>query len=132
MANNYQGYLLKVNGNMIPRGYFTDYSSTPYQRQESDAQVDQLGYLHRATMPHARTTVKFTTRILTLDEKIDLQNRMGYSSSLQRRVNVVYWNDEINAYSSGDFYLPDVEFSVMDFDDNTIQYNPISFELIEY
>ena len=131
MANNYQGYVLKINGNVIPRGYFTDYSSTPYQRQEADAQVDQNGYLHRATMPHDRTSIRFTTRILELDEKISLQNMMGYSSSRQREVSVVYWNDEINNYCSGTFYLPDVEFSVMDFDDNKIYYNPISFELVE-
>lgn len=132
MANSYRGYLLKVNGNEIPRTYYTDYSTVPYQRQEADAQVDQDGHLHRSTMPHARTTIKFTTHILTLDEKIRLQNLMGYSSSAQRRVDVNYWNDETNSYKSGSFYLPDIEFSVMDFNDDTIYYNPISFELIEY
>ena len=132
MANNYEGWILKINGNVIPGSYFTDYSSTPDQRQESDAQVDQSGVLHRATMPHTRSSIRFTTHILTLDEKIDLQNRMGYASSHQRNVYVEYWNDESNSYYSGTFYLPDVEFSVMDFNADTILYNPISFELIEY
>ena len=132
MANNYEGWILKINGNVIPGNYFTDYSSTPSQRQESDAQVDQTGVLHRATMPHTRSSIRFTTHILTLDEKIDLQNRMGYAASHQRTVYVEYWNDETNSYYSGTFYLPDVEFSVMDFNADTILYNPISFELIEY
>nr|WP_316621077.1 DUF6711 family protein [uncultured Ruminococcus sp.] len=132
MANSYQGYILKINGNVIPREYFTDYETTPDQRQEADAQVDQNGYLHRATMPHTRTSIRFNTRIgLTLDEKIDLQERMGYADDLHRDVEVVYWNDESNAYDSGTFYLPDITFSIMDFDDDTIHYNPISIELIE-
>ena len=132
MANNYDGYLLYINGHEIPSRYLTEYSTTPLQRQEADAQVDQNGYLKRSTMPHTRTTIKFTTHILALDEKIDLQSRIGYPPDLQRTVNVEYWNDEINDYSSGTFYLPDVEFSVMDADSDTIYYNPISFELIEY
>ena len=130
--NNYKGYLLKFGGTILPNHYFTDYSSTPAQRQEADAQVDQNGHLHRETMPHKRSSIRFTTHFLTLDEKIDLQSIMGYSGSLQRRVNVTYWNDETNDYSNADFYLPDVEFSVQDASDTDIQYNPISFELIEY
>ena len=68
---------------------------------------------------------------LTVDEKIDLQERMGYADNLHRDVEVVYWNDETNSYYSGTFYLPDITFSIMDFDDDTIHYNPISLELIE-
>ena len=40
--------------------------------------------------------------------------------------------DEDNHWMRFFFYIPDVEFSVMDASSNDIQYNPITFELIEY
>lgn len=99
---------------------------------ESDAQRDQNGNLHRATLPNTKTSIKFTTHILDLTEKITLQNLMNYSNSVQRKVQVTFWNDEINDYSTSWFYIPDIEFTVMDASTNDIKYNPITVELIEY
>ena len=133
MANNYQGYLVKFGASgIIPLHYIMEYSSTPCQRMEADAQRDQNGNLHRTTMPNFKTSIKLTTHILTLDEKITFQNLIGYSISAQRKVQVTYWNDEINNYSTSWFYLPDIQFTVMDASATDIKYNPITIELIEY
>lgn len=134
MANNYQGYLLKFGNTIMPNKYFLEYSSTPNQRMESDAQRDQLGDLHRTTLPHHKSSVTFSTHILPLDEKIRFQNIINnaITNSLQRRVSVTYWNDETNSYHSGSFYIPDIEFQVIDADATNIEYNPITVELIEY
>ncbi len=101
---------------------------------ESDAQRDQLGDLHRTTLPHHKTSIRFSTHILSLDEKINFQTIINnaITNSTQRRVSVTYWNDETNSYYSGSFYIPDIEFQVMDADAKNIEYNPISVELIEY
>ena len=53
-------------------------------------------------------------------------------NTVQRKCYVTYWNDETNSYDSGYFYIPDIEFSVMDASKTDIRYNPISIELIEY
>ena len=134
MANNYKGYLIKFGSTIMPNGYFSEYSSTPNQRMESDAQRDQLGDLHRTTLPHSKTSISFSTHILSLDEKINFQNIINnaMTNSLQRRVPVTYWNDETNNYYTGVFYIPDIEYQVMDANSTTIMYNPITVELIEY
>lgn len=132
--SNYKGYLLKFGSTVMPNKYFLEYSSTPNQRMESDAQRDQLGDLHRTTLPHHKTSITFSTHILSLDEKINFQNIINgaMTNSLQRRVPVTYWNDETNSYKTGSFYIPDIEFQVIDADANNIEYNPITVELIEY
>lgn len=132
--SNYKGYLLKFGSTVMPNKYFLEYSSTPNQRMESDAQRDQLGDLHRTTLPHHKTSITFSTHILSLNEKINFQNIINgaMTNSLQRRVPVTYWNDETNKYCSGSFYIPDIEFQVIDADANNIEYNPITVELIEY
>lgn len=132
--SNYKGYLLKFGNTIMPNNYFSEYSSTPNQRMESDSQRDQLGDLHRATLPHCKTSISFSTHILSLDEKINFQNiiNSAMTNSLQRRVSVTYWNDETNTYCSGSFYIPDIEFQAMDANSTTIMYNPITVELIEY
>lgn len=132
--SNYQGYLLKFGNTVMPNKYFLEYSSTPNQRMESDAQRDQLGDLHRTTLPHHKSSITFSTHILSLNEKIRFQNIINgaMTNSLQRRVPVTYWNDETNNYCSGSFYIPDIEFQVIDADATNIEYNPITVELIEY
>ena len=90
--------------------------------------------MQRKTLSNHKTNITFSTHILFLDDKIKIQNiiNKGIVNSTQRKCKVEYWNDEENKYKEGYFYIPDVEFSVMDASSNDIQYNPITFELIEY
>ena len=134
MANNYNGYLLKFGGRVMPNGYITDYSSVPNRRSESNAETDLNGVLLRTTLPHTRTTITLTTHILHLDEKIAFQSIIngGIVNADQRKAYVEYWNDETNSYSTGYFYIPDIEFRTLDASANDITYAPITVELIEY
>lgn len=134
MANNYNGFLLRFGSLSFPNNYFLEYTSTPDQRLDTDAERDNTGYLHRSTLPNGKTSITFSTHILTLDEKIAMQNvfRSGLVNSTQRRYRVTYWDDETNSYKTSDFYMPDISYKVMDADDTTIRYNPITIELIEY
>lgn len=134
MANNYKGYLLKFGNKIMPNGYFTEYSSTPDQRLESSAERDNTGYLQRSTLPNGKTSIKFSTHILHLNEKIAFQNIINLSvqNETQRKCLVTFWDDEINNYKTSYFYIPDIEYQVIDASETDIIYNPISIELIEY
>lgn len=132
--SNYKGYLLKFENTEFPNNYFAEYSSTPDQRMDNDAERDDNGSLQRSTLPTGKTSITFSTHILHLNEKINMQNiiNSGIVNTVQRKCYVTYWNDETNSYDSGYFYIPDIEFSVMDASKTDILYNPISIELIEY
>lgn len=132
--SNYKGFLLKFGNTKFPNGYFAEYSSTPDQRIDTDAERDDNGNLQRTTLPTGKTSITFSTHILHLDEKINMQNIINSAivNTAQRKCYVTYWNDETNSYDSGYFYIPDIEFSIMDADKTDIRYNPISIELIEY
>ncbi|MEE1218591.1 MAG: DUF6711 family protein [Ruminococcus sp.] len=134
MANNYKGYLLKFGENVLPNNYFVEYSSTPNQRLDSDAERDNSGNLHRTTLPNGKTSILFSTHILHLEDKINLQKIINYSivNDAQRKCFIEYWDDEKNNYNSGYFYIPDIEYKIMDASNTDIIYSPISIELIEY
>lgn len=119
---------------MFPNRYFLEYSSTPDQRLETDADRDNTGYLHRSTLPNGKTSLVFSTHIMDLDEKIALQQifKSGLLNFTQRKYRVTYWNDETNDYDTGEFYMPDITYKVMDANESTILYNPITIELTEY
>lgn len=134
MSNNYNGYLLKFGSNIMPNNYFIEFSSTPDQRLESNAERDNTGELQRATLPNGKTSIKLSTHIMSLEEKINFQNIINLSivNEIQRKCRVTFWDDEINNYKTSFFYIPDIEYQIMDADGSGITYNPISVELIEY
>lgn len=47
-------------------------------------------------------------------------------------VDVEYWDDENSDYSSGTFYLPDIEFKYKQLKEDGIIYGGIRIALIEY
>lgn len=132
--SNYNGYLLKFGDQVFPNSYFLEYSSTPDQRLDTDADRDNTGYLHRSTLPDGKTSIVFSTHIMELDDKIAMQQifHSGLLNFTQRKYLVTYWNDETNDYDTGEFYMPDIKYTAMDADDSTIRYNPITITLTEY
>lgn len=132
--NNYAGYLIKFGNTVMPNSYFLEFSSTPGRITDEDAGTDQTGRLWRSPLPHKRTTVKFSTHIMELDDKIAFQNiiQNAITNTAENAVEITYWNDKTNSYSTATVYIPDIEFSIKDADAETILYNPISVELIEY
>lgn len=135
--SNYNGYLLRFGETVFPNHYILEYSSTPEQRMEVTAERDNRGTLHRSTIPVGKTSIRFSTHIMSLEEKITMQNIIMEAIRVhgifeERKCYVQYWNDETNGYDSGWFYIPDIEYQVMDADADNIRYYPISIELIEY
>lgn len=124
----YKGYLLKVNGSEVPKGLIAGFSSIPNRQQDKNSYTDNDGLTHRNILPHTKTTIKLMTGFLTLTEKSKLKSLFP----AREYVAMEYWNDEKEIYSNGIFYVPDVEYEVLDYNDREIFYRPISFEFIEY
>jgi hypothetical protein len=132
----YEGYLIAFGGYILPNSYLIQkgYSTTPNQRTELSATRDNNNYLCRVTSPNHKTTIKLTTGVLHLSDKLAIQSIMakGLVNEVERKYSVTYYNDETDSYSTGFFYMPDVTYPVIDTLGNDIIYSSISFELIEY
>ena len=81
-------YLLKFGNTEFPNNYFAEYSSTPDQRMDNDAERDDNGSLQRSTLPTGKTSITFSTHILHLNEKINMQNiiNSGIVNTVQRKM----------------------------------------------
>lgn len=136
--SNFKGYYLKFGNTIFPHKYLAQEPTlTPNQRTEAEAYRDANNDLHRITIDNYKTKMEFTTiEGLTIEDKLIIQNAMdsGLINQVERKYRVTYWNDEINDYSTGDFYIPDVSYVPHHIDRyrQTIVYNPVSFTLIEY
>lgn len=135
----YKGYLLKFGGTPLPNKYlaYDSYTITPNQRTEIAAYRDQnTNKLHRETIPFFKTKIDCETHVMYEDEKIEFQSilRSGLVNAIERKYNVEYYDTEENAYKTGEFYIPDTEFKIINVDDveNTILFNKARLALIEY
>lgn len=137
-GSDFKGWLMKFGSKVLPNKYlaYDDYTATPNQRTEVEAYRDLNNLLHRSTSPNFKTKIDFNTRPLYLSEKIEMQSvfTSGLIDRAQRKYNVTYWDDEQNTYKSGVFYMPDVEYKIINVDEetNNILYNKLRFALIEY
>ena len=129
---SYSGYLLKLNGITLPNSYIKrdTYACTPKQHLDSDAWTDANGKLVRSVLPHKRTSIEFETKMLSLADKTALQAILPTNSRVT--ISVIYWNDQTNTYSTGTFYMADVQYRIYAANGSKITYNPIKIELTEY
>lgn len=134
--SNFKGYLLKFGDTVFPHKYLAQNPKlTPYQRTEAEAYRDANNDLHRITINNHKSKLEFTiVEGITLEDKIQIKSVMenGLIDEVQRKYSVTYWNDDINAYSTGEFYVPDIQYSIRKITDKTIIYESVTFELIEY
>lgn len=133
---------LKTIGNTVyltfPHKYIAldSWSTTPNQREEIKAyRDDNSRNLHRVTAAGRKTAIKFTTRpYLTLAEKQEIQTffTSHETSAAERKIEILFWNEESNSYKSGFFYRPNMEFKIFQIWADTIKYKAFEFNLVEY
>jgi hypothetical protein len=131
----YAGYLLKVNGVIIPNKYILmgSYKPTPHQETDLDSYLDGDGYLDRSVLPHDRTKIEFNTiPYMTLSDKMEMQTLLPTSRKKRIKLTVEYWDDENNSYDIGDFYVPPIEYIINDASDTDIIYDSLRIALIQY
>lgn len=123
---------------MFPNKYiqFNSWSSTPNQREEIKAyRDDNTRNLTRITAAGKKSVFSFKVRgNLHLDEKIEIQKFFtDYEiDPEQRKINLVFWDDEKNVYRQGTFYRPNMPFPIVKITDDDIIYGEMQIDCIEY
>lgn len=138
----FEGYLFKYygasNSNAFPLQYINEstWDSTPNQREEIKAyRDDNTRDLTRVTAAGRKTIFSFETREgLHLADKQAIQSYFTSheTDADQRKIRLTYWNDEENAYKSGYFYRPNMNFKIKQIKDSDIIYDSLKFEFVEY
>lgn len=111
---------------------------TPNQMQDIDSYVNGNGKLKRTVLQHSRTKMEWSTPYLTYEDKVKLlaliNNAFKYGSGIadQRKCHVRYYNDLKDDYETGDFYIPDIQFSYHSIYAGKPLYLPIRIAFIEY
>lgn len=138
--SNFKGYLLRATktNTIFPNKYIAleSWSSTPCAREEIKAyRDDNTRALTRITAQGTKSKWSFTTKPkLHLADKMAIQNffTSNETNSLERKINLEYWNDESNSYQTGDFYRADIEFTIYKISSDDIIYNEITITGVEY
>ena len=131
---------LKTGANYVefPLTYMKaeSYKVTPNQRMESSANRATTGVLHRTTVTHTASKIDFNTPPLTNSEVNAIHTLLSnaYTDSLQRKLDLRYYDPSSDSYKTGTFYVPDVDYEINRIEKsvNRIHYNPIRFAFIEY
>ena len=138
--SNFEGWLIKFGEQIMPNDYLLveGWESTPNQRTEIDAYRDGNNLLHRETSENFKSKIVMSVADLDLADKIrflDIVNS-GMIDAKERKVEVTYWNDEINQYitSPTGFYIPDIKWVIesVDEEEKNIHYKKFTITLIEY
>lgn len=126
----FQGYLLKIEGSILPLRFIAldSYKATPNQIIDLDSYRDGSGVMNRSVLPNKPTKIEFNTPAMTLAEKAEFQT---YFPS-RTKLSVEYWNDESAEYNTADFYVPDIEYQIYQVIGNNIIYRPFRVALIGY
>ena len=137
----YNGYLIKIGGSSGTALSFKyikaeSYKCTQNQRLELSANRAVTGKLVRNTASHTATKIEFETPYLTNKEVKELNTLLSnaYTDSLERKLNIQYYNDETDSYKAAEVYVPDVDYTIykVDNENNIIYYQPIRYAFIEY
>lgn len=137
MRSDYNGYLIKFGDYALPNSFINEYPSTPNQRIEKKAWRDNNEYLNRVTSTNYKSTLKPKIRSMSQDE-FDLFISImahGLLNAVERKYQVKYWNTETMTYTTGEFYVPDLEFVIKHIADNEtgeMYYEEFSLEMIQY
>ena len=137
----YAGYLIKLggaSGTAIPMKYMAlaKYKSTPNQRMEAKATRAVTGLLHRTTVAHTATKIEFQTPPMTNTQVAELNGlfQAAFTSSLERKLTINYYDQETDTYKNADCYMPDADYTIDHIDQatNTVYYASIRYAFIEY
>lgn len=136
----FQGYLIKatVTGTIFPHEYivYDTYDTTPNQREELKAyRDDNTRNLTRVTAAGKKSVIAFKTRDnLHLSDLQALKEffSANESDASQRKINLEYWDMENLEYKTGDFYRPNMKYTIRKITDNDIIIKEMQIDFIEY
>lgn len=112
------------------------YKVTPAQRMESSATRSATGLLKRTTCSHTASKIDLNTIVMTNKDVKTIENLLSnaYTDSLQRKLEIRYYNPQDDSYKTGTVYVPDIDYNIMrvDKNTNTIWYASTRYAFIEY
>ena len=115
---------------------YQTYKVTPDQNQDLDSTVDTTGRLHRYPLGHTRSKVEFNTPYITNADMNAIITLLSsrWNSPNERKVGIRYYDPLTDAYKTGDFYIPDIDFTIRNIDEDhgLINYEETRFAFIEY
>lgn len=135
---SFNGSLIKFSGDNFPLKYVfkESYKVTPNRRQDLDPYRDGNGKLHRNTLSHTATTIQFQTKPMWNDDFDTMMSfiRSHYTNDLEKKLSITYFSPDTNSYKTGNFYVPDIEYTIdlVDTTKNKILYLSTTLEFIEY
>lgn len=136
---SYAGYLIKLGGSggtVLPTKFIKPegYEITPNQRMETEAKRSVTGVLYRSTVEHTATKIEIMTPNMTNEVVAEMMAlfREFWTSSIERKLDLEYYDIETDTYKTGTFYMPDIKFQISHADDNSITYRETRIAFIEY
>ena len=132
----YNGYLIKTGSTTIPFRYikFDSYSITPNSRLDLDSYRNANGVLIREVLEHTATQVVFATPPMDLADMQAFVSllKTNFTSDIERKCALTYYDMENDVYATGNFYMPDIKWSIYHANSSNIKYNPTEVSFIEY
>ena len=129
-------YLIKFGNTWLPDELLLSdgWNPTPNQRTELDAYRDAAVNLHRTTSPNYKTTIILNFCPMSKTDKERLQGIINSAmiNTVERKIQITYWNDETNEYTDGVFYIPDITFQSLGYFGGERWYKSFSIKLTEY
>ena len=132
----YEGYLLRIGGSVLPMEYILEktYKINPNRRQDLDPFRDANGVLHRNVIAHRPSTVQVQIRRPTnvIMDNVNSILQANYINEAERKVILTYYCPDIKGYQSGEFYIPNIEYTIDHINGNVVYYGELTLEFIEY
>ncbi len=133
---SYSGYLVKLGDATFPMNYIltNSYKTKPKQRQDIKPYRDAEGKLHRNVVSHKPSTIEFQLRnpTNTMVANVNALLNGAFTNADERKLSITYYVPESDDYQTGEFYMPNPEYSINHIQDGIIYYNHFTLEFIEY
>lgn len=135
----FDGRLLQLGNDVFPLKFVfkESYTVTPKRVQDLDPYTTEAGVLIRNPVDHEPSTISFQTRPmnnLMMNEMMTFI-KSHYINEKQRDVSATYYSPESDDYRQGTFYFnANLEYNInlVDLENNTILYNSMQIDFIEY
>lgn len=131
----YQGYLIKVNGEIFPNSMIRadTYTITPDQITDLDDYTDNDGEFHRNPLERTATKIEFNTPTMYERDMGIFYDVLPISPSHEKTsVDLEYYNPNSRSYKQAKVYMPDIQFPILQATDKNIMYGEIRLAFIEY
>ena len=134
----FNGSLISLGGSNFPLKYVfkESYKVTPNRRQDLDPYRDANGNLHRNVLSHTATTISFQTKPMWNEDLAEMMAfiRNRYTNQAEKKLSITYYCPDLDSYKTGNFYVPDIEFTMdyVDVSGKRIRYMSSTIEFIEY